>query len=115
MGSLTRNVAGALAHRCRWPTTKLSRQLVTLIRAQCVGPGHQGWNAGSLAYRTVLVELRFTVSLAWHTPSRVVIADRAHGELLGAHLVGADVAELLPELTLAQRWDLTETRSDPHG
>jgi hypothetical protein len=59
--------------------TKLSRQLVTLIRAQCVGPGHQGWNAGSLAYRKVLVELRFTVSLAWHTPSRVVIADRAHG------------------------------------
>jgi dihydrolipoamide dehydrogenase len=36
-----------------------------------------------------------------------VIADREHGELLGAHLVGADVAELLPELTLAQRWDLT--------
>ena len=31
----------------------------------------------------------------------------ARGELLGAHLVGADVAELLPELTLAQRWDLT--------
>lgn len=36
-----------------------------------------------------------------------VIADSAHGELLGAHLVGAEVAELLPELTLAQRWDLT--------
>ena len=36
-----------------------------------------------------------------------VIADGAHGELLGAHLVGADVAELLPELTLAQKWDLT--------
>jgi dihydrolipoamide dehydrogenase len=36
-----------------------------------------------------------------------VIADRGHGELLGAHLVGADVSELLPELTLAQRWDLT--------
>jgi dihydrolipoamide dehydrogenase len=31
----------------------------------------------------------------------------AHGELRGVHLVGADVAELLPELTLAQRWDLT--------
>jgi hypothetical protein len=25
----------------------------------------------------------------------------------GAHLVGPDVSELLPELTLAQRWDLT--------
>jgi len=36
-----------------------------------------------------------------------VIADRERGELLGAHLVGADVGELLPELTLAQRWDLT--------
>jgi dihydrolipoamide dehydrogenase len=36
-----------------------------------------------------------------------VIADTAHGELLGAHLIGPDVGELLPELTLAQRWDLT--------
>ena len=30
-----------------------------------------------------------------------VIADTAHGELLGAHLIGPDVGELLPELTLA--------------
>ena len=36
-----------------------------------------------------------------------VIADSAHGELLGAHLVGAEVSELLPELTAAQMWDLT--------
>ncbi|NQW91236.1 dihydrolipoyl dehydrogenase [Curtobacterium sp. VKM Ac-2861] len=36
-----------------------------------------------------------------------LIADAAHGELLGAHMIGADVAELLPELTLAQKWDLT--------
>ncbi len=38
-----------------------------------------------------------------------VIADEAHGELLGAHLVGSEVSELLPELTLAQMWDLTAT------
>lgn len=38
-----------------------------------------------------------------------LIADSRYGELLGAHLVGADVAELLPELTLAQKWDLTAT------
>jgi dihydrolipoamide dehydrogenase len=38
-----------------------------------------------------------------------VIADSAHGELLGAHLVGAEVSELLPELTAAQLWDLTAT------
>ena len=36
-----------------------------------------------------------------------VIADAAHGELLGAHVVGAEVSELLPELTAAQLWDLT--------
>jgi dihydrolipoamide dehydrogenase len=29
-----------------------------------------------------------------------------HGALLGGHLVGPDVAELLPELTLAQKWEL---------
>jgi dihydrolipoamide dehydrogenase len=38
-----------------------------------------------------------------------MIADEAHGELLGAHLVGSEVSELLPELTLAQLWDLTAT------
>jgi dihydrolipoamide dehydrogenase len=36
-----------------------------------------------------------------------LIADAKHGELLGGHLVGHDVSELLPELTLAQKWDLT--------
>lgn len=36
-----------------------------------------------------------------------VISDATHGELLGAHMIGPDVTELLPELTLAQQWDLT--------
>ena len=36
-----------------------------------------------------------------------VIADAKYGELLGGHLIGPDVSELLPEMTLAQRWDLT--------
>jgi dihydrolipoamide dehydrogenase len=36
-----------------------------------------------------------------------LISDETYGELLGGHLVGAEVTELLPELTLAQRWDLT--------
>lgn len=38
-----------------------------------------------------------------------LIADKKYGELLGGHLIGPDVAELLPELTLAQKWDLTAT------
>ncbi len=36
-----------------------------------------------------------------------IVADAEHNELLGAHLIGPDVTELLPELTLAQLWDLT--------
>jgi dihydrolipoamide dehydrogenase len=36
-----------------------------------------------------------------------LIADSGRGELLGGHLIGHDVSELLPELTLAQMYDLT--------
>jgi dihydrolipoamide dehydrogenase len=36
-----------------------------------------------------------------------LVADAKHGEILGVHMVGPDVTELLPELTLAQLWDLT--------
>ncbi len=36
-----------------------------------------------------------------------VLADDEHGEILGAHMIGPSVTELLPELTLAQQWDLT--------
>ncbi|MCC6975604.1 MAG: dihydrolipoyl dehydrogenase [Anaerolineae bacterium] len=36
-----------------------------------------------------------------------VISDAKYGELLGAHLIGPGVTELLPELTLAQMWELT--------
>ncbi|GHC50960.1 dihydrolipoyl dehydrogenase [Streptomyces flavofungini] len=36
-----------------------------------------------------------------------IISDGTHGEIIGAHLIGPDVTELLPELTLAQQWDLT--------
>jgi dihydrolipoamide dehydrogenase len=35
-----------------------------------------------------------------------LVADTSHHELLGGHMVGLDVSELLPELTLAQKWDL---------
>jgi len=36
-----------------------------------------------------------------------IIADARYGEILGAHLVGPDVTELLPELTLARFAELT--------
>jgi dihydrolipoamide dehydrogenase len=36
-----------------------------------------------------------------------LISDAKHGELLGGHIIGPEATELLPELTLAQQWDLT--------
>lgn len=36
-----------------------------------------------------------------------LISDKQYGELLGAHLIGPDVTELLPELTLARTAELT--------
>ncbi len=36
-----------------------------------------------------------------------IIADAQYGEILGAHMVGPDVTELLPELTLAHNQELT--------
>jgi dihydrolipoamide dehydrogenase len=36
-----------------------------------------------------------------------IVADEISGEIVGAHLVGPEVTELLPELVLARTWELT--------
>jgi dihydrolipoamide dehydrogenase len=36
-----------------------------------------------------------------------LISDARYGEILGGHLIGPEVTELLPELTLARVWELT--------
>jgi dihydrolipoamide dehydrogenase len=36
-----------------------------------------------------------------------IISDAKYGEILGAHMIGPEVSELLPELTLAQSMELT--------
>ena len=36
-----------------------------------------------------------------------VVADARHNELLGATIIGHDVSELIPALTVAQMWDIT--------
>jgi dihydrolipoamide dehydrogenase len=36
-----------------------------------------------------------------------IVADATSGEILGGHLVGPEVTELLPELVLARQWELT--------
>ena len=63
-------------------------------------------------YDVVVAKFPFTANGKAHgvgDPSGFVklVADAKYLELLGGHLVGHDVSELLPELTLAQKWDLT--------
>ena len=36
-----------------------------------------------------------------------VVADAEHNEIIGAHMIGPDVTELLPAVNVAQTWDLT--------
>ncbi len=36
-----------------------------------------------------------------------IVADAEYNEILGVHMIGPDVTELLPAMTLAQKWDLT--------
>jgi dihydrolipoamide dehydrogenase len=36
-----------------------------------------------------------------------IVADAKYGEILGAHLIGPEVTELLPEFTLAHNMELT--------
>jgi len=36
-----------------------------------------------------------------------LISDAKYGEILGAHMIGPEVTELLPELTLARLWEMT--------
>ncbi|MFC6284985.1 dihydrolipoyl dehydrogenase [Nocardioides sp. GCM10027113] len=36
-----------------------------------------------------------------------IVADAKYNEIVGAHMIGPEVTELLPALTLAQQWDLT--------
>ena len=36
-----------------------------------------------------------------------VVADSEHNEIIGAHMIGPNVTELLQVLTMARQWDLT--------
>ena len=38
-----------------------------------------------------------------------LVVDKAYGEILGAHMIGPEVTELLPELTLAHMMEITPT------
>jgi dihydrolipoyl dehydrogenase len=86
----------------------------TFCQPQVASFGLTEEQARDEGYDVVVAKFPFTANGKAHglgDPSGFVklIADAKHLELLGGHLIGHDVSELLPELTLAQKWDLTAT------
>ena len=84
----------------------------TFCQPQVASFGLTEEQARDEGYDVKVAKFPFTANAKAHgvgDPSGFVklIADGKYGELLGGHLIGHDVSELLPELTLAQKWDLT--------
>ncbi|MFF4503674.1 dihydrolipoyl dehydrogenase [Streptomyces sp. NPDC001401] len=84
----------------------------TYCQPQIASFGYTEAQARDLGYDVKVAKFPFTANGKSHglgdaTGFVKLISDATHGELIGGHLIGPDVTELLPELTLAQQWDLT--------
>ncbi|MFI7135014.1 dihydrolipoyl dehydrogenase [Nonomuraea sp. NPDC050153] len=84
----------------------------TYCQPQVASFGYTEAQARDLGYDVKVAKFPFTANGKAHGLGDAngfvkIISDNTHGELLGAHLIGPEVTELLPELTLAQQWDLT--------
>ncbi|MHC5906299.1 dihydrolipoyl dehydrogenase [Streptomyces sp. S6] len=84
----------------------------TYCQPQIASFGYTEQQAREKGYDVKVAKFPFTANGKSHglgdtTGFVKLISDATHGELIGGHLIGPDVTELLPELTLAQQWDLT--------
>lgn len=84
----------------------------TFCQPQIASFGYTEAQARDLGHDVRVAKFPFTANGKSHglgdtTGFVKLISDARYGELLGGHLIGPDVTELLPELTLAQQWDLT--------
>ncbi len=102
------NIAGA-------PTIELEFDMMpraTYCQPQIASFGYTEKQAKEKGYDINVVKFPFLANGKAHglgDPTGFVklISDKKYGELLGAHMIGPDVTELLPELTLARQWELT--------
>jgi dihydrolipoamide dehydrogenase len=84
----------------------------TFCRPQIASFGHSEAQARELGYDVKVAQFPFSANgkargMAEGVGFVKIVADARHNEILGAHMIGAEVTELLPALTLAQMWDLT--------
>ncbi|HLR93346.1 MAG TPA: dihydrolipoyl dehydrogenase [Jiangellaceae bacterium] len=84
----------------------------TYCQPQVASFGYTEEQANELGYDVQAATFPYTANGKAHGLNEPVgfvkvLSDATYGEIIGAHLIGPDVTELLPELTLAQQWDLT--------
>ena len=85
----------------------------TFCQPQIASFGYTEQQAHERGYDIKVAQFPFTANGKAHgigdsTGFVKILSDRSTGELLGGHLIGPDVTELLPELTLAQRFELRD-------
>ncbi|MDO0929416.1 dihydrolipoyl dehydrogenase [Streptomyces sp. TG1A-8] len=84
----------------------------TFCQPQIASFGHSEAQARELGYDVKVAQFPFSANgkargMAEGAGFVKIVADARHNEILGAHMIGPEVTELLPALTLAQMWDLT--------
>lgn len=96
-------------------TIKLEYEMMpraTYCQPQIASFGYTEKQARELGYDVNVAKFPFTANGKAHglgdaTGFVKLISDKKYGEMLGGHLIGPDVTELLPELTLARYAELT--------
>jgi dihydrolipoamide dehydrogenase len=96
-------------------TIKLNYKMMpraTYSHPQVASFGYTEAEAKELGYEVKVGRFPFqpngkALGLGDYTGFVKIITEVKYGEILGAHMVGPDVSELLPELTLSQRMELT--------
>lgn len=97
------------------PTIKLDYAMMpraTYCQPQVASFGYTEAQAREHGYEINVAKFPFQANAKAHglgdyTGFVKLISDKKYGEILGAHLIGPDVTELLPELTLAHNAELT--------
>ena len=84
----------------------------TYCQPQVASFGYTEQQARDLGYDVKATKFPFSANGKSHGLGETagfvkLLTDNKYGEILGAHMIGPDVTELLPELTAAQLWDLT--------
>jgi len=104
--------AETIAGHETWPLNYRMMPRCTYCQPQIASFGYTAAEAEAEGYEVKTAKFPFSANGksvgAGHTVGFVkIISDAKYGEILGGHLIGYDVTDLLPELTLAQLTELT--------